>query len=278
MATKRQAPDDSNPKSANTAPSRKRFKPNPGSFRAQTDLKLGPKSFKKAHPTNHIKSNIRSLKRLLENRESLPANVRVEKERALQTAEQELKDAEKAKKRSEMIGRYHKARFFDRQKADRRLKKARKELRAFEGEDQEERRALGRKVDDAEVDLNYALYFPYEVRYVSLFGRAKDGTEEGGVGDGERRGDPQMWELVKKCMAKSKRELELLREGRLKDEEEVVVDEVVERKAARKEKKSAKKEKVGKVDTTKSSTTNTAEQEEEDDGSSSDDNGGGFFE
>jgi hypothetical protein len=280
MATKRQAPEDSNLKSnTSDAPSRKRFKPNPGSFRAQTDLKLGPKSFKKAHPTNHIKSQIRSLRRLLEGnrKDDLPANVRVEKERALQTAEQELKDAERAKKRSDMIGRYHKTRFFDRQKAERRLKKARKELRAYEGEDDEMREELGRKVDDAEVDLNYALYFPYEEHYVSLFPTRKEGGEEVKKAEGERHGDPEMWELVKKCMAKSKRELELLREGRLKDDEEEdeVKDEEMERKAVRKDKKSVKKEKEGKASAVKASPKSA---EEEHDGSSSDDNGGGFFE
>jgi hypothetical protein len=177
-----------------------------------------------------------------------------------------------------MIGRYHKTRFFDRQKAERRLKKARKELRAYEGEDDGTREELGRRVDDAEVDLNYALYFPYEEHYVSLFPTRKEGGEEVKKAEGERHGDPEMWELVKKCMAKSKRELELLREGRLKDDEEGeddVKDEEAERNAAKKQKKLAKKEEEGKAAAVKASAKSA---KEEDDGSSSDDNGGGFFE
>lgn len=190
--------------------------------RKRPEEHAGTKSFKKAHATNDLKSEIRSLKRLLQRRDSMPATVRVEKERALQTAENALQKVERAKKRSEMIGRYHKIRFFERQKATRRLKRAKKALRACE-EGDERRDELATAVDDAEVEINYAIYYPLDQHYVSLFPRKKriDGDraeeEEDDVEDGkediERQGDAEMWQMVRQCMAAGT--LDDLRNGRL---------------------------------------------------------------
>ena len=65
-------------------PSRKRRKPNPHVGNG--------KPMKKAHPINELKSQIRSLRRLLshDDDDRLPATVRVEKERALRSLEGEL--------------------------------------------------------------------------------------------------------------------------------------------------------------------------------------------
>ncbi|KAK4899682.1 hypothetical protein LTR27_002948 [Elasticomyces elasticus] len=170
----------------------------------------GP-SFKKAHTVHDLKANIRSLRRLLSNPvDKLPATVRVEKERALRTAESELAETEKAKKRSEVIGKWHKVRFFERQKAGKRVKKLRKELGS--GED------VGGKLREAEVDVAYAVYFPLEREYMPLFARKKK-VEGEGEDDSpepveyERQGDAEMWERVKKCMEDGT--LEALRNGKL---------------------------------------------------------------
>ncbi|KAK5708545.1 hypothetical protein LTR17_020578 [Elasticomyces elasticus] len=170
----------------------------------------GP-SFKKAHTVHDLKANIRSLRRLLSNPvDKLPATVRVEKERALRTAESELAETEKAKKRSEVIGKWHKVRFFERQKAGKRVKKLKKELGS--GEDVEV------KLKEAEVDVAYAVYFPLEKEYVPLFarkkkveGEAEDDSPE--PAEYERQGDMEMWEKVKKCMEDGT--LEALRNGKL---------------------------------------------------------------
>ncbi len=181
----------------------------------------GPRSFQKAHPVNELKSEIRSLKRLLERTDRLPADVRVEKERALQTAQHELDQREKAKQRSDMIGKYHKIRFFDRKKASKRLKKARKELQSCkDGEDS--RSELSQRVERAEVDFEYPQYYTLDQPYVSLFPRKKDG----GSTDGEHheddiqpaivvesQGDPEMWQKVRQCMAEGT--LDDLRNGKL---------------------------------------------------------------
>lgn len=267
MATKRQAPDDHGARSK-----RPRYtNPNkPASL-------SGKKSFKKAHPVNELKSQVRSLKRLLER--ELPANVRVEKERALETATSDLANAEKAKKKSEIIGRWHKIRFFDRQKAERRLKKARKALsEATSDDDDKDIEAKRRVVEEYEVDVNYAMYYPLELDYAPLFPtkRKKEGENavEGAGQDEEkgmeeRQGDKELWELVKRCMADGT--LQDLREGRLMVKKEEVEDEGAGGssgfKAGRVRREMARKVKADR------------DKEDHDDNDSSDDeDGAGFFE
>ncbi|KAK3723440.1 hypothetical protein LTR37_001692 [Vermiconidia calcicola] len=262
MATKRSAPQ--------VHPSRQDQVPNEPKRKRQKPNNAGPKSFKKAHPVNEIKSQIRSIKRLLEKNEGLPANVRIEKERELQTAQHELEEEQKAKKRSDMISRYHKIRFFDRQKATKRLKRAKKELRACE-DDEQLRAELAGKVDDAEVDVNYAQYFPLDQHYVSLYPRKKANAGEEGAEDGvedetaatERKGDAEMWQRVKQCMSDGT--LDALRNGKLMGEVDV---EREEPPSARREKKVLGKKNAGKG--------KSAPQPEP--MGSDDETGGGFFE
>lgn len=74
-----------------------------------------PKVHKKqahASSVNDIKKRIRDVTRRLERVEDLPANVRIEDERALAAYQQELADAEAEKTRQKMIKRYHMVRFF----------------------------------------------------------------------------------------------------------------------------------------------------------------------
>ncbi|KAF7194491.1 rRNA-processing protein efg1 [Pseudocercospora fuligena] len=260
MATKRQAPDDHG-----VRPKRPRYNANPNK-----PANLSGKSFKKAHPVNELKSQVRSLKRLLER--DLPANVRVEKERALQTVTKELEDAEKAKKKSEIIGRWHKVRFFDRQKAERRLKKARKALEGAAGADAE----LQRQVEDCEVDVNYAMYYPLEVDYVPLFPskRKKDGEEpENAQADDKaaaREGNQEMWEIVKRCMAEGT--LQDLREGGLRalgaevDQEERASETSTKRNPGKQIRKD-----------TSSKTEQSREEDSDKEHDSADETGRGFF-
>ncbi|KAK1808280.1 hypothetical protein LTR12_017365 [Friedmanniomyces endolithicus] len=216
MATKRPHPDSavhpSRLAQVPPEPSRKR--------RKQTEKPAhitGP-SFKKAHAVHDLKAQIRSLRRLLEhnNNSKLPATVRVEKERALQSAQRELIEAERARKRSDIIGRWHKVRFFERQKASKRVKRLRKELAEAGGNECE----VEQKLREAEVDVNYAIYHPLEKEYVPLFAKKKK-QEDAAEADEEspepaeyeREGDPEMWQLVKKCMTDGT--LEALRNGKL---------------------------------------------------------------
>ena len=77
--------------------------------------RLGPQLHKKPESltsVNAIKKRIRDAKRRLERSENLPANIRVETERALAAYQHELVAAEEEKTRQNMIGKYHMVRFF----------------------------------------------------------------------------------------------------------------------------------------------------------------------
>jgi len=278
MATKRpahdvhpsrqtQVPRDSHP--------RKRQKP---------DNLSGSKSFKKARPVNELKTSIRNIKRLLERdvtektmgeaggkNKPLPPKVRISKERELASAEHELAESQAAEKRSKMIARYHKVRFFDRQKATKRLKRARKAMKEVE-DDAVRREELAREADECELDVQYAMYYPLDVAYVALYPSVKkaDGQEEDGKAvEVARQGDAEMRALLKKCVAEGK--LDALRNGKLDKEGnykavEGVVDD--ETKA-----KNTKKKAEGKED--KNGKRKAEEMEPE---ASDDESDGGFFE
>jgi hypothetical protein len=69
---------------------------------------------KQAHASsvNAIKKRIRDVTRRLDRTEDIPANVRIEDERALTAFKQELAAAESEKIRQKMIKKYHMVRFF----------------------------------------------------------------------------------------------------------------------------------------------------------------------
>lgn len=82
---------------------------------AKKPRRFEPAEYKKqahASSVNAIKKRIRDVTRKLERSESLPADVRIEDERALATFQQELASAEAEKFRQKMIKKYHMVRFF----------------------------------------------------------------------------------------------------------------------------------------------------------------------
>src|SRR2546430_2299778 len=103
----------------------------------------GPYPSKHARPkkyaVNPLKSRIRDLERQLSRAERLPADLRVAKERELAALQYELADTEREKNRSEMVKKYHMVRFFDRRKAERRLKKLEKQVREVDMDDGQHR-------------------------------------------------------------------------------------------------------------------------------------------
>ncbi|TVY15659.1 rRNA-processing protein efg1 [Lachnellula arida] len=162
-----------------------------------------PKEYKKqlhASSVNDIKKRIRNVTRRLERVEDLPANVRIEDERALAAYQQELAAAEAEKIRQKMIKKYHMVRFFERQKASRQLKRLRKRLLATESIEEVE--TLKAQMHIAEVDLNYTQYSPLCETYISLYPQQKTSSED--PGDGPKADDsqpkPPMWSEVEKCM------------------------------------------------------------------------------
>lgn len=196
---------------------------------------------------NALKAKIRDLTRLLDRSESLPADVRIEKERALAGYKQDLDAAYKEKAKQALIKKYHMVRFFgssspchsfplpfptnrittnietpvptERQKATRALNKLTKLLPTTPAATPAHT-DLQAQIHEAQVDLNYALYYPLLEKYTSLYPRtAAQGpveTSQDIGGRGERVvgcEKPPIWALVEKCMADGT--LEALRDGKL---------------------------------------------------------------
>ncbi|KAH7382259.1 hypothetical protein BKA66DRAFT_418366 [Pyrenochaeta sp. MPI-SDFR-AT-0127] len=170
--------------------------------------------------SNHaLKSRIRDLKRLLAHVDSvgdhkMSAGNRVERERELEACEHELaenlENSREAEYRQKMIGKYHQVRFFDRQKATRIQKRLKKELSTLE--DKSKKSELKQKVHNAEVDVNYAIYYPLMKPYSALYPKSKTSkpteteVDEDGSNDKSSRevdgpkGDVSMWKAVEKAM------------------------------------------------------------------------------
>ena len=170
---------------------------------------------------NPLKSKIRDLERLLARSEHLPAGVKIEKERALAGYKQDLEQAIHGKQRQHKISKYHKVRFFERQKATRALRKVQK-LLLHDSDQQIEDHARKASVHAAQVDVNYTIYYPLTEKYVSLFplekrASGKSGSQSPETGEDvsieAKRMRPPMWAVVERCMEEGT--LDQLREGKL---------------------------------------------------------------
>lgn len=205
--------------------------------------KLGPTKPEERAPTpiNPLKRRIRSLTRLLSSPAStnLPATKRQEHERELASLKSELEEAEhvaarkeEERRRSKVIGKYHKVRFFERRKAERRLKQLRKrlngdtdvgsdvEINGAEADSDLSTRDKRQMLHEKEVDVQYTLFYPLDEPYLSLFAtEADDGTDSDngpheGNANAEATSKPKMWCLVEEAMEKGQQALQDLREGR----------------------------------------------------------------
>jgi len=112
-----------------------------------------------------LKSALRQTKRLLA-KENLAANVRVETERRLRSLEADLARAELSRKERQHATKYHRVKFFERQKVVRRINQTKRTIEDSEGKS---RRKLESTLADLRVDLNYVLHYPKTKKYVSLF-------------------------------------------------------------------------------------------------------------
>ena len=192
---KRQRPQDASRKPAetfdnyrphNTHPSTS----HPGPSRPSIDSDKIP-SHTRHERKNNRSTRIHSIRKLLAR--DLAPNVKIEKERELASL---LFDQQKDKLKSEsskMITRYHKVRFFERKKAERKVRQLEKrrdwlarklrdtadgiegdpageeERLASERERQEQLKNLDPLIREASVDLNYTIYSPLNQKYISIF-------------------------------------------------------------------------------------------------------------
>jgi len=122
-----------------------------------------------------IKSALRQTRRLLA-KEGITADIRVETERKLKALETDLVAAEKANKERALATRYHKVKFFDRQKLLRKIKQTKSRLEE-DGVSSKARRARVAELFELRVDLNYVLNYPSMEKYISLFPPVAPQTE-----------------------------------------------------------------------------------------------------
>lgn len=146
--------------------------------------------------TSKLKKKIRDIERFItKKRDSLPADVLLENERALETLKVELKNAENVQRVKKLSKKYHMIRFFEKKKALRRYKKTKKEYDELVSSDAEKKeiKKLRKKLTHAETDLLYVVNFPRDVKYVALFPN-EDG-DEGELDDNKKRGAQQTSEI-----------------------------------------------------------------------------------
>ncbi|CAM9352588.1 unnamed protein product [Ectocarpus sp. 6 AP-2014] len=117
------------------------------------------------------KNRIRSLTRLM-NKPGIEEEQRLHLQRQVNELEGKVSEREKQERERTLAIKYHKAKFFDRRKALRRLAQIHRKLK---GDIKEAARAeLERKRDTEEADLKYVLYFPKDKKYLPL-GKGKEG-------------------------------------------------------------------------------------------------------
>jgi hypothetical protein len=202
-----------------------------------------PRQRSVAKPAVHtLKTRLRDLERGLRGAAALPANVRITHEREAAALRASVADAARQARRRKRVARYHMVRFFERKKAAKALRRAEKECAeaGAGGAGEEVLRRLDERVRRARVDLNYAVYSPLEWKYCALWpkvkregageaeGKGEDGAEdeeardmEEDVGDEQHntvseppaRGDPVMWERVRKATEEGQKALERLRDS-----------------------------------------------------------------
>lgn len=126
-----------------------------------------------------LKKKIRDIERLLK-KESLPADIRLNNERALKGLNVELQNAQFNLKTKEIAKKYHMVRFFERKKAVRKLKLARKALEEVtKTEVRKDIKKARKVVKHSEVDVAYVVLFPKTEKYISLYPNASNEEADG---------------------------------------------------------------------------------------------------
>lgn len=115
------------------------------------------------------RKKIKSLEGLLE-RDNLPADVRIEKERALKALRADLKNTMFRLKTQKRAKKYHMVRFFERKKALRKLKQATKVFdEATEAGVKKDIKKARRALHHCQVDVAYVFMYPKSEKYISLY-------------------------------------------------------------------------------------------------------------
>ncbi|ODN93421.1 rRNA-processing protein EFG1 [Cryptococcus wingfieldii CBS 7118] len=122
-----------------------------------------------------LKGSIRQTKRLLA-KDNLDPGLRVNTQRRLASLEADLAAAERRELEKKNGAKYHKVKFFERQKLLRLIKRFEKKLSGGEDEKQlkeKKRKRLEEELLDTRVMLNYILHFPNTQKYIAIFPSAQ---------------------------------------------------------------------------------------------------------
>ncbi|KAJ1616806.1 hypothetical protein T492DRAFT_1104441 [Pavlovales sp. CCMP2436] len=138
---------------------------------------------------------MRGVQRLL-NRPDLPAETKAKQEASLAKLDEEMRKAKRGRLESHRSTKYHKVKFFERQKCDRRIKQAEKKLAA--AADATEWAPLEAELAAHRLDLQYIRYYPPEHKYISLY------PKEGGDDEFVVKRRLKLRELVAARIAKGK--------------------------------------------------------------------------
>ncbi|KAK0630731.1 hypothetical protein B0T17DRAFT_507175 [Bombardia bombarda] len=227
-----------------------------------------------------VKKRARDIERRFEHDVAkVPANVKKDLERELAAHKQRIADDRNRKLRSKMIGKYHMVRFFERKKAQRMAKQLRQQLNT--AEDPEEVAKLNADLHIAEVDNDYAIYYPFMERYISVYPPAKSEPKNVESTVDEKRSAarallnaprPPMWTMIEEARKQGKSALEKL-QNRVPEPESDAKPAAKQRKKANAGASSEAKEKAATTAKAKASSG-----EAKADGDNDGDSDGGFFE
>lgn len=119
--------------------------------------------------TVRVKKKIKSIENLL-SKDTLPADIRIEKERALKALQVDLKNTRFRLKTKERAKKYHMLRFFERKKATRKLKQATKaHNEAVEKDVRKDIKKARKVLKHAQIDVAYVYMFPKADKYIALY-------------------------------------------------------------------------------------------------------------
>mmetsp|Transcript_2556 Transcript_2556/g.5188 ORF Transcript_2556/g.5188 Transcript_2556/m.5188 type:complete len:317 (+) Transcript_2556:139-1089(+) len=153
-------------------------------------MALDTKKMKKRKKTPSMTKRIRDVKRLLA-KDTLDDKLRQVMEKRLRDLLEESEENRKKYLERKFAVRYHKIRFFERIKIERRLSKIKKRIKHASSD--EEKENLLKRLAAVQEDLEYVLHFPKGEKYVSLL-RDADTAEAQAHLESERR---RLREIVK---------------------------------------------------------------------------------
>eukprot|EP00243_Klebsormidium_subtile_P002464 TRINITY_DN148_c0_g1_i1.p1 TRINITY_DN148_c0_g1~~TRINITY_DN148_c0_g1_i1.p1 ORF type:complete len:388 (-),score=105.55 TRINITY_DN148_c0_g1_i1:65-1228(-) len=129
---------------------------------------------KKAKPAS-VKNQIRSIERLL--RTTLAPDVKATQEAKLAELRKVVDAHAQSDLERKLAVRYHKIKFFERRKVERRIRRTERALRGLSDagpEAQEQQAELSRQLAQLKEDLEYVRFFPKDQKYIALFAGGDD--------------------------------------------------------------------------------------------------------